>query len=96
MKIKFLTAAALLAGWMFAACDDTTDSIGTSLTDTSDLLDVATATFNVSSRSLVVDSVLSRNTTGYLGKIRDPESGNYLSGVFMAQFGTLENYTLPD
>lgn len=96
MKIKFLTAAALLAGWMFAACDDTTDSIGTSLTDTSDLLDVATATFNVSSRSLVVDSVLSRNTTGYLGKIRDPESGNYITGDFIAQFGTLENYTLPD
>ncbi len=96
MKIKILTAIGLIAGWMFAACDDTTDSIGTSLTDTSDLLDVATATFDVSSRSMIVDSVLSRNTTGYLGKIRDPESGNYITGDFMVQFGTLENYTLPD
>lgn len=95
MKINFFVAVALSLSVAFTACDDTTDTIGNSLTDTSDLLDVATATFDVSSSSFTVDSVLSRNTTGYLGKIRDPESGNYITGDFMAQFGTLENYTFP-
>ena len=88
MKINFFVAVALSLSVAFTACDDTTDTIGNSLTDTSDLLDVATATFDVSSSSFTVDSVLSRNTTGYLGKIRDPESGNYITGDFMAQFGT--------
>ena len=80
---------------MLTACDDTTDTLGTSLTDDMDMLEVSTDTFEVTSCSFVADSVLSRNTIGYLGKIRDPETGNYIKGDFMAQFGTLENYYLP-
>ena len=79
-----------------ASCDDTTDSIGNSLTDNMDMLKVTTDTFNVATRSIVADSVLSRSTTGYLGKIRDIETGNYITGDFMAQFSTLENYKLPE
>lgn len=81
---------------MIASCDDTTDSIGNSLTDNMDMLKVTTDTFNVATRSIVADSVLSRSTTGYLGKIRDIETGNYITGDFMAQFSTLENYKLPE
>ena len=61
-----------------------------------DMLKVTTDTFNVATRSIVADSVLSRSTTGYLGKIRDIETGNYITGDFMAQFSTLENYKLPE
>lgn len=81
---------------MFASCDDTTSTIGSSLTDGMDMLEVSTDTFPVASQSIVADSVLSRNTTGYLGIIRDPETGNYITGNFMAQFGTLEDYGLPE
>jgi len=95
MKIKILAVIALIACIAITSCDDTTDSIGTSLTDNVDLLNVSTDTFNVSSRSVVAGAVLSRNTTGYLGKIRDPETGNYITGNFMAQFNTLENYQFP-
>ncbi|MDO4160893.1 MAG: DUF4270 domain-containing protein [Prevotellaceae bacterium] len=96
MKIKFLAVIALIAGIAFTSCDDTTDSIGTSLTDNKDLLSVATDTFTVTSSSLVVDSVLARNTIGYLGKIRDPETSAYITGDFMAQFASFEDYTLPE
>lgn len=95
MRIKILAIIAVLVCFAFTSCDDTTDSIGTSLTDNADLLNVETDTFNVVSRSIVAESVLSRNTTGYLGKIRDPETGNYITGNFMAQFNTLENYKFP-
>ena len=78
------------------SCDDTTGTVGSSLTDDMDMLEVSTDTFQVTSRSIVADSVLSRNTTGYLGIIRDPETGNYITGNFMAQFGTLEDYSLPE
>lgn len=96
MKIKSLALAVAMISVVFTACDDTTDSIGTSLTDNMDMLKVSTDTFEVTSRSFVADSVLSRNTVGYLGKIKDPETGNYIVGDFMAQFGTLENYTFPE
>ena len=96
MKLKFFSVVTIVSAMMFTACDETTDTIGTSLTDNMDMLEVSTDTFELTSKSVVVDSVLSRNTTGYLGKIKDPETGNYITCDFMAQFGTLEDYELPE
>ena len=96
MKTIIYTVIAIMSCITIASCDDTTDSIGNSLTDNMDKLKVTTDTFNVATRSIVADSVLSRSTTGYLGKIRDIETGNYITGDFMAQFSTLENYKLPE
>lgn len=96
MKTIIYTVIAIMSCITIASCDDTTDSIGNSLTDNMDMLKVTTDTFNVVTRSIVADSVLSRSTTGYLGKIRDIETGNYITGDFMAQFSTLENYKLPE
>lgn len=96
MKTIIYTVIAIMSCITIASCDDTTDSIGNSLTDNMDMLKVTTDTFNVATRSIVADSVLSRSTTGYLGKIRDIETGNYMTGDFMAQFSTLENYKLPE
>ena len=96
MKIGVFAFIVAFASIMFASCDDTTGTIGSSLTDNMDMLEVSTDTFGVASRSVVSGAVLSRNTTGYLGIIRDPETGNYITGDFMAQFGTLEDYNLPE
>lgn len=96
MKTIIYTVIAIMSCITIASCDDTTDSIGNSLTDNMDMLKVTTDTFNVATRSIVADSVLSRSTTGYLGKIRDIETENYITGDFMAQFSTLENYKLPE
>ena len=96
MKTIIYTVIAIMSCITIASCDDTTDSIGNSLTDNMDMLKVTTDTLNVATRSIVADSVLSRSTTGYLGKIRDIETGNYITGDFMAQFSTLENYKLPE
>lgn len=95
MKIKTFAVIALMASFFMTACDDTTDTIGTSLIDISDSLDVKTDTFGIKSSSIAAGNVLSRSTTGYLGKIRDPETGAYITGDFMAQFSTLENYQFP-
>lgn len=94
MNSKFLVSIAL-ATLAFTACDDTTDNIGTSLTEGNDGVSIQTATFDVISRSVAADSVLSRNFTGYLGKVRDPETGAYITGDFMAQFNNLENFSFP-
>lgn len=96
MKVNFLAVIAFIVSITITSCDDTTDTIGTSLTDNKDILNVETDTFEVISRSIKADSVLSRNTIGYLGKIRDPETGTYITGDFMTQFSTLEDYKLPE
>lgn len=88
-------ASLLLATLVLMACDDTTDQIGTSLSNNMDNLEITTDTFTISTRSIIADSVLSRNTIGYIGKIKDPETGNYITGDFMTQFHTFENYAFP-
>ncbi len=93
MKIFALLALTLAVA---TACDDNTDTLGGSLTSAVDRLVITTDTFTLSSRSLKVDSVLARNTTSYLGTIRDPETGEYISAHYMTQFHTLENYIFPD
>lgn len=95
MNSKLYAVLALTAISM-ASCDTTTDSIGSSLNDNRDGLTISAQTYSVVSRSIVADSVLSRNTTGYLGKVRDPETGAYITGDFMAQFNSLEDFTFPN
>lgn len=95
MNIKYWASLAL-ASFFLVSCDDTTDNIGSSLIDNVDKLHITTDTFTVSTRSIVADSVLSRNMTGYLGKVRDPETGAYLSSSFMIQFYSPENFSFPD
>ena len=73
-KVKYFVGL-LVAFFLLVSCDDTTDTIGGSLVDSSDRLEISTDTFTVSTQSIIADSVLSRNVTGYLGKVRDPETG---------------------
>ena len=89
-----LFQTAILAILLLSSCDDTTNNIGISLTDNVDRLAVATSTFEAFSRSVAVDSVVSRSTTGYLGRIKDPETDAYVTGDFMTQFNCLEGYEL--
>ena len=95
MNIKILAGLSIVTA-TFAACDDNTDNIGSSLIDNVDKLEITTDTFTVTTRSMVADSVLSRNVTGYLGKVRDPETGAYLTSDFMTQFYCSEDYAFPD
>ena len=77
------------------SCNDSTDSIGSSLAGITDGVQIESASFDVSSQSIVADSILSRNNVGYLGKVLDPETGSYVTGDFMTQFYSLENYQFP-
>lgn len=95
MKVKVF-AALTLAIVAMASCDTTTDTIGSTLTENNDGMEASAQTYSVASRSIVADSVLSRNITGYLGKVRDPETGAYITGDFMAQFNCREGFGFPE
>ena len=94
MKIFKLTVTLILAALTFAACDDTTDTIGSSITNKMDNLDITTSSFNVVTNSLAADSVLSRNNTGIIGKVLDPETGSYLTADYMTQVTPLSSFDI--
>ena len=94
MKIRFLANCALILG-LFASCSENTENLGSSLIEKQDKLNVLTDTFTVNTRSIKVDSVLSRTSMNYLGTVVDPEANTYVSSNFMSQFHTLENFSFP-
>lgn len=96
MNIKVLALPVLLVAALFTACDSDTLDIGQSLTDNSDKLNISTDTFNIlGSRTIVADSVLANSVTGYLGRVRDPETGALTTADFMSQYRIQDNYKLP-
>ena len=74
-----------------SSCDEDTASIGKSLTDTADMFTMATDTFDLTSRSIIAEHILSRSAYSYLGRIKDPETSAYITEDYMTQFSTLEN-----
>lgn len=79
---------------MFAACDDESLQIGSTVVPSSDHVKLSSAVFNVNSQSLAVDSVLARNGVAYLGRLRDAETDAYLTANFLTQFHVIEGYQL--
>lgn len=93
MKRIFLPLITLLI--VMSSCDDTTEGVGTSITDIHDNIEVTTSVLNILSESVVTPSVISRSNTGYLGRIKDIETGSYITSNFMTQFHTLDDYQFP-
>lgn len=96
MKAKYISLLVAAIALSFTACDDTTGDFGSSLTPNTDRLSVKADTFSVTSSTYVPDYVSGRNTTGYLGRVKDPETGNVITGSFMSQFHVLDGYQLPE
>ena len=96
MKKLYISVLLALVAIGITSCDDTTNTVGKSLTDNTDILEVSTSIYEVTSRSLKTDSVLSSSTTGFLGKIIDPETLGDISCDFMAQFHSVEDFDFPD
>ena len=94
MKILRLFTALFIAAMAITACDDTTDNIGSSITNEVDNLSIQQKVFNVTSRSVVSGPVLSRNNAGMIGMVKDPETGTYVTGDYMTQFGVLSSFSL--
>jgi len=55
----------------------------------------STETYYAYTHSLLVDSVYARTNETYFGRVKDPETGDYVKTEFMAQFNLQENIKLP-
>ena len=85
-KLLFFIPCLIIA---LISCDDTTDTLGASLTDVNDTMHIETGEYYVTSQSVRATNLVSRATTGYIGKIKDPETGLYIAGNYMSQFRPL-------
>lgn len=88
-----MVVIAIMSMVMASSCDDTTDTLGNSISNDADKFAILTDTFQVASRSICVDSVLSRTPYSYLGHIRDAETSTYVTANFSTQFGVAELLT---
>lgn len=94
MKILRLLTVLVIAALTFAACDDTTEGIGGSITNDIDNINITSAVFPVATKSMVSGAVLSRNNSGLIGKMKDPETGNYVKGDYMTQLSVLPTFSV--
>lgn len=94
-EMKFIKLTAfLLAAFSMVACDDTTDTLGSSITNKVDNLTITDATYNVETQSLVAGPVLSKSNNGIIGRVKDPETGTYLTADYMAQMVPLSTFSI--
>jgi hypothetical protein len=95
-RLKYM-ASAVLAAMAIYSCDDDVSSIGNTLTDEGDKLDINATTFDVSTRTVVADSVFTLSTKCYFGWVRDPQTQADVKSEFTTQFHILElMYISPD
>ena len=73
-----------------SSCDEDTQNLGNTLTSSVDRFTIAADTFDVQTRSIISDSILGRSVYSYLGCIKDPETGSYVTSDYMTQFHILE------
>lgn len=93
LNIKCLFFALLIV--LFTACEDTTDSLGSSIVSGPDYIKANSLTFYPWSSSVKADTIYTRSSTAYLGKYTHPDFGSFESS-FMTQFNVAEAYQIPD
>ena len=72
MKRNLLTGVAITL-MALSACNDEALDIGSSLTGETDKLSISFTDFNVTTKTVIADSVLLRSSYCYLGKVKDPK-----------------------
>ena len=91
MMRKLLMAGIAMLTIAISSCDEDTNTMGYSLTSDADRFSLIPDTFQIDSmESIKADSVLARSSYSYLGRIKDPETGAYITSDFTTQFTVLE------
>ncbi len=74
---------------LITSCTEDTGSLG--LPPSNETLASSTATVNVYSSSMKIDSIEARSASSYIGAIYDPETNGLLTSNFVSQFALLED-----
>ena len=97
MKKLIYILPAIFTLLTFVQCDDTTESVGSSIIPTKDIITAKTEYFKATSRTIMAnDSILANTGVVYLGRYTDEESGTVFTSGFITQFGCNEDYGFPE
>lgn len=91
-----------LKTWLYAiaiflpliACDNTTESIGTSMISDQDKIEVESKSFEVRTKSIAIDSVYAKTKVGYVGQFDDDIFGKF-HGNFLSELNCPDGLTFP-
>ena len=89
-RLKYM-AGVVIAAMAISSCTEDTENLGYSMTEDSDKLDVSTSIFNATTKTIMADSVLTKSSYCYLGRVIDPETQTEVKSDFTTQFHILEN-----
>lgn len=96
MKKIVYMASVVLTTMAIYSCGENTDSIGQSITNEEERLEIdEPKEFPVETQSYVADSVFTQSSTCYLGLVRDPETQTDVKSEFATQFHLLDTKTIP-
>ena len=97
MKRLTYTLLAMFTLLTFVQCDDSTESVGSSIVPEQDIITAETKTFHATSKTIMAnDSILANTNEVYLGRYSDEESGTVFTSGFITQFGCNEDYGFPE
>ncbi len=88
---KLIMTGIAMATIAISSCSEDTTDLGNSLTYGVDQFVIKSDTFDIETRSIVADSVLSRSNYSYLGRMKDPETGSYVTADYTTQLAILED-----
>lgn len=91
-KIYFLLLSIL--AFAMTACEENTGSLGISAD--MDQVSNSDSIYSIYTRSVLIDKgIIANNSSCYLGRMTDPETGCMVEADFAAQYQTFENYGFP-
>ncbi|MGL4851977.1 MAG: DUF4270 domain-containing protein [Phocaeicola sp.] len=93
--MKFNYFFALLLAVVAYSCDDSTPDLGGTVIPEGDYIFSGTKTYQVKTKSLLMDSIYARTSTAYLGKYTDSQYGEFTAD-FLAQFNCTDDFEFPD
>lgn len=97
LKSFYITALLFIALFTIIACDDTTDTLGSDMMPSTDIVVKESSTCDVFTQSYSAgDSVLARSSKSYIGQFTDPETGTIIKSDFLAQFHCIDDFAFPD
>lgn len=88
MKKYFAYITALLL--CLVSCDENTGTLGGSIVPDHDVISIDTASYEATSRSISVDSVINKTSKVYLGRFTDPQTNSMFEADFITQFNCEE------
>lgn len=94
MRLKYIGLLLFATLLTCFGCDDTTGTLGMGMLPKTDNIKANTETFDVSTYSILADSVFAKTSVGYVGKFRDPDFG-YYEGSFLTELNCTDDFSFP-